>query len=69
MVLLHDAVDSKKLDTRMVERNVTRGVISANDVDKAVKALPDDSENAEYVNIQSLADDGEGDESDNGSIH
>lgn len=52
----------------MVERNVTRGVISQNDVEKALKQLPDDSENAEYVSIESLADDGEMSDS-NGSLH
>jgi len=68
MALLHDSVDAKKLDVRMVERNVTRGVISQNDVEKALKQLPDDSENAEYVSIESLADDGEMSDS-NGSLH
>jgi hypothetical protein len=60
MALLHEAVEKKKMDTRMVERNVNRGVISQADVDQAVKALPDDSENALWVAIDTLVDDGEG---------
>lgn len=60
MALLHEAVDKKKMDTRMVERNVNRGVISQADVDQAVKALPDDSENALWVAIDTLVDDGDG---------
>jgi hypothetical protein len=57
MALLHEAVEKKKMDTRMVERNVNRGVISQADVDAAVKALPDDAENATWVAIDSLIDD------------
>ena len=55
MALLHDAVDSKKLDVRMVERNISRGVISAEDYEKSLKKLPDDELNAEWVSIDSLA--------------
>jgi hypothetical protein len=54
MTLLHEAVDAKKLDSRVVERNVERGVVSAKDVEKSRKDLPDDSDNAEWVSIQSL---------------
>jgi hypothetical protein len=57
MPLLHDSVDSKKLDTRMVERNLSRGVIAPKEVEDALKKLPDDAENAEYVEIASLVDD------------
>lgn len=58
MTLLHDAVDAKKLDIRVVERNLSRGTVSPSDVDKQVKALPDDSVNAEYTSIEELANDG-----------
>ena len=57
MTLLNDAVENKKFDTRMVERNVARQVISQDDVEKTLKKLPDDSENAEYISIESLAND------------
>jgi hypothetical protein len=56
MVLLHESVDSKKMDVRTVERNVSRGVIKAEDLAEAVKNLPDDSENAEWVSVDSLID-------------
>jgi hypothetical protein len=55
MTLLHEAVESKKLDVRVVERNISRGSVRAEDYEKSLKALPDDSENAEYVNIETLA--------------
>jgi hypothetical protein len=57
MALLHDSVDFKKLDTRMVERNIARGVVSAEAFSQSVGVLPDDAENAEWINIESLAND------------
>lgn len=57
MALLHEAVEKKKMDVRMVERNVARGLVQASEVEAAVKALPDDGENAEYVSIESLMND------------
>ncbi len=69
MALLHDSVDFKVLDTRLVERNVARGVISAEDVKKAVSQLPDDSENAEWVSIDSLAHDLDDSETNGSGLH
>lgn len=63
--MLHEAIEQKKFDTRMIERNVARSVISAEDADKVSKALPDDAENADYISIDSLA----GDESGQKSAH
>ena len=57
MTLLHEAVDEKKLDVRLVERNLNRGSVTADEFEKAVKKLPDDIENAEYVSIETLAND------------
>jgi hypothetical protein len=54
MALLHEAVESKKLDVRMVERNITRGVVHRDDVTKLIDKLPDDAENAEWVNVEKL---------------
>ena len=59
MTLLHEAVDSKKFDTRVVERNLERGLIQPKDVEKAIKELPDDSDNADYTDLNELADNGE----------
>ncbi len=60
MTLLHEAVEQKKFDTRLVERNVARGVISMDEVEKNAKTLSDDAENAEYISIDSLAGDDSG---------
>jgi hypothetical protein len=58
MTLLHEAVDAKKMDVRLVERNMLRGVLTQDDVEKNLKKLPDDAANAEYISIESLANDG-----------
>jgi hypothetical protein len=55
MALLHESVDSKKLDVRMVERNIARGVIAQSDLDHSVKNLPDDAVNADWTSIASLS--------------
>jgi hypothetical protein len=54
MTLLFDATEEKKFDSRVVERNVQRGFAKADDYEKFVKELPDDSENAEIVSIDAL---------------
>lgn len=64
MTLLHEAVETKKMDVRMVERNITRGVLSREDFDKATSKLPDDSENAEWTSTETLA----ADDDDSGSL-
>lgn len=53
----------------MVERNITRNVISREDHEQNVLDLPDDSANAEWISVESLAEDGsDGDSgSNNGS--
>ncbi len=55
MTLLHEAFDAKNFDVRLVERNQTRNVVTSEDVEKAVKKLPDDAANAEWVSIEDLA--------------
>jgi hypothetical protein len=55
MTLLHEAVEAKKFDVRVIERNVARNVISAADADKNAKALPDDAEASEWISIESIA--------------
>lgn len=55
MTLLHEATDSKKFDTRMVERNIARNVMSADDLEKQLKKLPDDGDNAEWVSLETIA--------------
>lgn len=60
MTLLHDAVEAKKLDVRVVERNLTRNMVTTDDIEKALKKLPDDADGADWVSIDSLMKDGEG---------
>ncbi len=62
MALLHEAVEEKKLDVRVVERNITRGAVSAEEAKKAVSQLPDDAENAIWISVDRIASDGEDDD-------
>jgi len=57
MTLLKDATEAKKFDTRVMERNIQRGYTKAEDLEKVTKDLSDDSANAEYISIDSLAED------------
>lgn len=66
MTLLHEAVDAKKFDVRMVERNVTRGVVSSEDAAKISKQLPDDADNGEWVSLESIAGESADSDSDRG---
>jgi hypothetical protein len=54
MTLLHEAVDEKKLDVRLIERNLNRGSVTPAEVQKSIEALPDDEDNAEYVSVEEL---------------
>ena len=54
MSLLHDSIENKKFDTRMVEKNLNRGATSDKDLKAHVEALPDDAENAIYINLDEL---------------
>jgi hypothetical protein len=58
MTLLHESVDAKKMDVRLVERNILRGVLTLDDFEKSLKKLTDDTDNAEWVSIESLMNDG-----------
>lgn len=57
------------MDVRLVERNMARGVVTAAEVEQAVKALPDDSGNAEYVSIESLMNDPQTGSEGQGATH
>ncbi len=57
MVLLNDAVQEKKFDVRIIEKNVERGVLSSDELAKALKTLPDDSAHAQFVSVDSLEED------------
>ncbi len=57
MVLLQDAVHAKKMDVRLIERNIARGVFAQADFDQMTHHLSDDSENAAWINVESLCQD------------
>ena len=65
MALLHPAVQEKKFDVRVVEKNLSRGAVTAEEVKKATDQLPDDAENAEWISVETLA--AEGDEGSSGA--
>lgn len=68
MTLLHEAVENKKFDIRIIEKNLSKGLITTTDFQKSVDQLPDDSENAAWVTIESLSDNKAGNE-DKGASH
>ena len=54
MSLLHEAIQEKKFDTRMVEKNLVRNVVTDKDYRAQIEALPDDAENSHYINLDDL---------------
>ena len=57
MVLLKDAIEAKKYDVRVKAKNLDRGVIIQDDLDKHLSKIPDDGANAEWVNLETLISD------------
>jgi polyhydroxyalkanoate synthesis regulator phasin len=55
MILLDEAIEAKKYDTRVIETNLGRGVISQAEAKTFVSELPDDSANAEWVTLEKIA--------------
>jgi hypothetical protein len=55
MSLLKDAITDKIFDVRMVEKNINRGFTSDSDHQKLMKNLPDDTDAAEFVDIEAIA--------------
>lgn len=56
MSLLHDSIQEKKFDTRMLDKNLVRNVVTDKDVKSYVEQLPDDAHNADYQSIEELDD-------------
>jgi hypothetical protein len=54
MSLLHDSIQEKKFDVRMLDKNLVRNVVSDKEVKTHLEQLPDDAENANYINIEEL---------------
>jgi hypothetical protein len=55
MALLHEAVEVKKLDTRIIDRSLAKGHVTKEEVQKSFKDLPDDAANAEWISIDNIA--------------
>lgn len=58
MTLLHKAFEDKKFDVRLVEKNISRGFVSVDDVQQNLGELPDDAENADYISLDVLLNEG-----------
>jgi len=56
MSLLHESIVEKKFDTRMLDKNLVRNVITDKDVKAHLEQLPDDAANAEFKSIEELDD-------------
>ncbi|MBS1959549.1 MAG: hypothetical protein JST80_08775 [Bdellovibrionales bacterium] len=56
MSLLHEAIQEKKLDVRMLEKNLVRNVVTDKEAKTAIAALPDDSENAAYISLDEVSE-------------
>lgn len=56
MSLLHESIQEKKFDTRMLDKNLVRNVVADKDVKAHLEQLQDDSENATYISIEELDD-------------
>jgi hypothetical protein len=56
MSLLHDAIQEKKLDVRMLEKNLVRNVVTDKEAKATIEALPDDAHNASYISLDEIAE-------------
>jgi hypothetical protein len=56
MSLLHEAIQDKKFDVRMVDKNLVRNVVSDKEVKASIEALPDDADNAEFISLDEVAE-------------
>jgi len=54
MSLLHDSIQEKKFDVRMLDKNLVRNVISDKDVKTHLEQLPDDAENALFTTVEEI---------------
>ena len=44
-------LECNAFDQRVLSRHVARGRLTASDIEKQLKGLPDDSDNAEFVQV------------------
>lgn len=67
MSLLHDAVQDKKFDTRVIEKNLSRSLVRQEEYDKFLKSLPDDADLADRISMDELLQEVETDRQKSGS--
>ena len=56
MSLLHDSINEKKFDVRMLEKNLVRKVVTDKEAKTFVEELPDDAANAEFISLDAIAE-------------
>lgn len=56
MSLLHEAIYDKRFDTRMLDKNLVRNVVTDKEVKAKIESLQDDAENAEFINLDEIAE-------------
>ncbi|NDG84131.1 MAG: hypothetical protein EBX52_03720 [Proteobacteria bacterium] len=56
MSLLHDSINEKKFDVRMIEKNLVRKVVTDKEAKTFVEELPDDAANAEFISLDAIAE-------------
>lgn len=56
MSLLHESIQNKKFDVRMLEKNLVRGSVSNQEANSHLAELPDDAENATYISLDEVAE-------------
>jgi hypothetical protein len=54
MALLEDGIKDKEFDVRMIQRGLNKGLLLQDEVDKNQKKIADDSDNADYINTETL---------------
>ena len=54
MSLLHESINEKKFDVRMLERNLVRNVVTDKEAKSFIDQLPDDAENAAFISLDEL---------------
>lgn len=59
-LLLHEAELAKKMDTRLIERQMARGLLAREEVDQFVAHLPDETSNASWVTLEALEEEAPG---------
>lgn len=54
MALLSQALKDKEVDIRMIQRGLNKGFVSLDEVEKMTKRLQDETESAEFTNLETF---------------